>query len=458
MDILKPVAKFVLDPLLAFHENSSHPEYLELFEKTQYMTKEKIADRQFFLLKNLLFHAYKNCPFYTNRFEQAGFYPKNFHSLTDIKQIPPLTKQEIQQHLENLKAQNYSNNTLSLNQTGGSTGSPLKFYVDLPRLHSRKASTFRHDRWTGWDIGMKTAVLWGHQRDFLPQQNWKNKIRDDYYERKLFLDTSSISNEKMQDFVKKLLIFKPEIYLAYANSMYLYARYIKENNIEQFNRPQAIITSAEVLTPEQRKTIEEVFECKVFNRYGCRETSVIASECSEHNGMHISAETLYLEFQQNGNDVAVNETGKIIITDLLNYGMPLIRYQIEDAGSPVDGDCACGRTLPRMDISGGRVTDFLVTSDRKVISGASMTIYFIAVIDGIAQAQIIQNSVDDLTLRIVKSSYFSEQTEKEIQQKVSEYFGSRMKYSIEYADEILPTASGKYRFSISHIDPMEYLS
>ncbi len=458
MDILKPIAKYILDPLLAFHENSSHPEFLEEFEKTQYMTKEKIAERQFFLLKNLLFHAYKNCPFYTDRFNKAGFHPKSFSTLDDIKKIPTLTKQEIQQHLEQLRAVNYNENQLLLNQTGGSTGSPLKFYVDKERLHSRKASTYRHDRWAGWDIGVKTAVLWGHQKDFLPQQNWKNKIRDDYYERKLFLDTSNITAEKMSTFVKQLLYFQPEIYLAYANSMYLYARYIKENSITEYNRPKAIITSAEVLTPEQREIIEEVFDCKVFNRYGCRETSIIASECSEHNGMHISSETLYLEFQQKGKDITANKTGKIIITDLLNYGMPLIRYQIEDAGSPLVGDCACGRTLPRMDISGGRVTDFLVTSERKVISGASMTIYFIAVIDGIAQAQIIQNSIEDLTLKIVKSKLFSENTEKEIQQKVAEYFGAAMKYSVEYTDQIEPTKSGKYRFSISRIDPMEFLS
>ncbi len=458
MDIFKPFAKYCLDPLLAFHEGSSHPEYLEEYEKTQFMTKEKIAERQLFLLKNLLIHAYKNCPFYTERFDTFDFNPYQLNALSDIKKLPVLTKQDIQQNLENIIASNYSMEQLSLNQTGGSTGSPLKFYVDLERLQSRKASTYRHDRWTGWDIGVKTAVLWGHQRDFLPQQNWKNKIRDDYYERKLFLDTSNISADKMKSFVSQLIHFQPEIYLAYANSVYLYARYLKENNITDYNRPHAIITSAEVLTPVQRTLIEEVFECKVFNRYGCRETSIIASECSAHNGMHISSETLFLEFQNNGEDIATGETGKIIISDLLNYGMPLIRYQIEDAGTPLDGDCLCGRTLPRMDITGGRITDFLVTSERKVISGASMTIYFIAVIDGIAQAQIIQNSLDNLTLNIVKSLHFSDKTEIEIKEKIAQYFGVSMKYTIEYKDQIKSTASGKYRFSISHIDPMEFLS
>ncbi len=86
-----------------------------------------------------------------------------------------------------------------------------------------------------------------------------------------------------------------------------------------------------------------------------------------------------------------------------------------------------------------------------------MTIYFIAVIDGIAQAQIIQNSLDDLKLNIVKSSHFTDKTETEIKEKIALYFGATMNYSIEYRDHIESTPSGKYRFSISHIDPMEFL-
>ena len=458
MDIYQPIAKYILDPIFAYYENSLHPEYLEEFERTQFMTEEKIADRQFFLLKNLLIHAYTNCPFYTKRFDEVSFNPNLFSNFEDLKKIPVLTKQDIQQNLESLTAINYAPENLHLNQTGGSTGSPLKFYVDQERLQSRKASTYRHDQWTGWDIGVKTAVLWGHHGDFLPARNWKNEIREEYYERKLFLDTSSITEENMSTYVKQLNFFNPKIYLAYANSMYLFVRYIKENNITDYHRPKAIITSAELLTQQQRELIEETFACKVFNRYGCRETSIIASECNAHSGLHISADTLYLEFVNKNVDVAFGETGRIIITDMLNMGMPLIRYQIEDAGTPLAGDCACGRSLPRMKITGGRVTDFLVTSERKVVSGASMTIYFVATVAGIAQAQIIQKVVDSLTLKIVKSEHFSDTTEKEIADNIKQYFGAGMKYEVEYVDKIETTASGKYRFSISYIDPMEYLS
>ena len=456
MDIKQTLAKYLLDPLFAYHEKSSHQKYLEQYERSQYYPPEKIEEQQFHLLKNLLIHAQKNCPFYTNRFQEAGFDPFRFNSMTELKKIPALTKKDIQANLDTLTASNYLPEQLVENKTGGSTGSPLLFCLDRERLFSRKASSFRHDRWAGWDIGMKTAVLWGHHRDFLGEQNWKSKFRAEYYDRKLILDTSDITSEKLDKFVTALNDYKPEIYVAYANSMFLYARYIKENKIIEFNRPKAIITSAELLTSEQRQLIEGVFDCKVFNRYGCRETSIVASECSEHTGMHISSETLYLEFQK-GNKTT--ETGsKIIITDLLNYGMPLIRYQIEDMGKAVSGDCRCGRTLPRMEISGGRMTDFLITSDNRVISGASMTIYFIATVIGIAQAQLIQRKRNELIIKIVKSGQFSNNTEVEISRKIAEFFGKEMKFVIEYTDNIPTTDSGKYRFSVSELDPIEFLS
>ncbi|KAA3632298.1 MAG: phenylacetate--CoA ligase family protein [Calditrichaeota bacterium] len=455
-DIQQIAAKFLLDPLFASYEKSNHIEQLEFYERSQYFPKEQVEQIQIDLLKKMLLHSYKHCPFYTKRFDAASFDPVKFQSFDDLQKLPVLTKSDIQNNLNELKASSYNQSELIENKTGGSTGSPLLFYHDRKRLFSRKASTYRHDRWTGWDIGYKSAYLWGHHRDFRSQLNWKSKIRAEFYDRKMVLDTSDITTEKMTTFVNELLSFNPFLYVAYANAMYLFARFIKENNIENYHRPEAIITSAELLTGEQRALIEEVFECKVYNRYGCRETSIVASECSMQKGMHISAETLFVELDKSAKSESA--PAKIIITDLLNFGMPLIRYRIEDMGVAVEGDCDCGRELPRLDIAGGRVTDFLVTADSRVVSGAAMTIYFVATVAGIAQAQLIQKAKDELHLKIVKSKKFTTETEPEIEQNVKNFFGEKMKHTIEYVDSIPTTASGKYRFSISEIDVLEFLS
>lgn len=458
MDIIQPFAKYVVDPVLALREKSSHRFWHNFLLKSQYWSKDELESWRLERLKKLLLHAYENCPFYTERFKTYGFDPKDFNAFDDLNNFPVLTKKDIQTNLETLTASNLNHKQMHLNRTGGSTGSPLEFYVDNDRQFSRRAATIRHDGWAGVDIGDKVAVLWGHRRDLSQSESTLFKIRKKIYDRRIFLDTSELNKENMSGFVKEINNYKPKTILAYANSLFLFARYIKEQKIQFSFRPQSIITSAELLSNEQRTVIEDVFETKVFNRYGCREVSVIASECSHHNGMHICAETLYLEFLKNNDNAQPGEDGKVIITDLLNTAMPLIRYQIEDVATPLEGACECGRTLPRLDIRGGRLTDFLITPEGNVISGASLTIYFIATVKGIMQAQLYQKKKEHLLIRIVKGSEFNDKSLSDIKENVAKFFGPDMKWDIESVDSIPLLPSGKYLFSICDLDPMEYLS
>jgi phenylacetate-CoA ligase len=374
----------------------------------------------------------------------------------DLKALPVITKQDIQRHAAEMVADNVPKDEMAPNQTGGSTGSPLKFFVTRQRLYSRKAATIRHDRWSRWDIGQKMGVLWGNRVDLSIKKGLKQQVVAKLTDRRLILDTSNITTEVLAAFVAALKEFRPPVYLAYANAVYLYARYLKERGGE-YHRPKAIITSAEVLTAEQRTLIEAVFGCEVFDRYGCRETSIIASECPAHDGLHINAEQLWLEFDYGDVAGAVDRPARVLITDLLNYGMPLIRYRIEDTAHPVAGVCSCGRGLPRLRLDGGRVTDFLVTPEGKIVSGAAMTIYFIATVPGIAQAQIVQKTIDFLQLRLVKGPAFNDDSRRLLESKVREFFGPKMQHEIELVGSIPSTASGKHRFSISELDPMQYL-
>jgi phenylacetate-CoA ligase len=253
----------------------------------------------------------------------------------------------------------------------------------------------------------------------------------------------------MRLFAEDLREFQPISILSYAKAMFFFARYCRAKGIMDI-RPHSIITSAEVLEEEERKTIEEVFGCKIFNRYGCREVSVIASECGEHQGMHLNADALYVEFvDQEGNPVGPGQPGNILITDLLNFGMPFIRYKIEDTGIPDDQQCPCGRGLPLMRMVAGRTTDFLKTPKGVSVSGSALTIYLITSVPGIKQAQIIQDKIDHLLFKLVTGKEFLEAGAQTFGKKVSEFFGEEMRYDIQYVEEIPKEESGKYRFSIS---------
>jgi phenylacetate-CoA ligase len=245
------------------------------------------------------------------------------------------------------------------------------------------------------------------------------------------------------------------VYIAYANSLYLYARFLEETGGD-WHRPQAVITSAEYLDPERRAVIERVLGCRVFDRYGSRETGVIASECDAHDGLHQCAETLYLEFARDGRAVAPGEQGRLLVTDLANPAMPFIRYEIGDVGAPhAGGPCACGRGLPRMEMAGGRVTDFLLTPEGGIVSGAALTIYLIANAPGVVQAQLVQEVRDRILIRLVPGDDYGDATHAFFAEQIPRFFGTGMRYDVEEVAEIPSEASGKHRFSICKLDPAE---
>src|SRR5207249_8098782 len=120
-------------------------------------------------------------------------------------------------------------------------------------------------------------------------------------------------------------------------------------------RPKGIITTAMVLHSWQRRTIEEVFGCPVTNRYGCEEVSLIACECERHHGLHVNADGVFVEIMRADDTGALThptrpgEPGAVVVTDLTNRAMPIIRYQVGDVAVLSDRVCTCGRGLPLLE-------------------------------------------------------------------------------------------------------------
>ena len=143
----------------------------------------------------------------------------------------------------------------------------------------------------------------------------------------------------MDQFAETLISFQPNILLGYSNSLYFLAKHFSENDIQGVHL-RGIICGGETLTPEARKLLESVFKAKVFLRYGSREFDIIASEC-DHGGLHVNDDNLLVEVLKEPG----KKTGRILVTDLNNYAMPLIRYDTEDIASTISGSCPCGRGL-----------------------------------------------------------------------------------------------------------------
>jgi len=452
VDWYASVAKHVVYPLWAVKDGERYLSILRDLETSQHFSPDKLARLRLGRLRTIIEYAYENCPFYKERFDKSGFVPSSLESFADIQVIPCLTKEDIQTRRDDIVARRFRGSPrLMADRTGGSTGKPLHYYRDRRRFDYLKASAIRHDRWAGHDIGDKQAVIWGNRHDFSGKDELKSRIRNLMLDRKLVLDSSSITEDKMAEFVEAIRRFRPKTVLAYANSCALFAKYLLDKGIEDI-RVDSVITSAELLDPDDRIAIEQAFHCRVFDRYACREIGMIASECEAHDGLHINAECVYVEFVRDGRPAAPGEEGDVIITDLVNFGMPFIRYRIEDVGVPTDRLCSCGRGLPLMEMVAGRTTDFLLCPDGRKVSGAALTIYLIANTPGVRQAQIVQETRGSVRLRLVRSEEFTEDSMAFLEKQVPEFFGEAMRVEYEFVDAIPSEPSGKYRFSICKLD------
>jgi phenylacetate-CoA ligase len=453
MSLYAGLVRHVLTPLVLWRRGERRQlAYEREFARTQYLSHDELRHLQWTRLQALLRHAHERCPFYRHRFEQAGLQPADVRCLDDLRRLPVLEKRDIQVHGADMIASGWPEGDLIRNQTGGSTGTPITFYLSRDRKCSRAAATLRHNRWAGWQVGDRAAVIWGAPRD-RPGDGWRSRLRGALLREPLWLDTAALTEASLLRFHHELWRWRPRIIQAYARSAVLFARYLAEKRLRPY-RPAALVTSAEVLEAKDRELLEAVLGCPVFNRYGCREFSVIASECDAHAGLHVMAEGLYLEIETAEGPAAPGQVGSILVTDLLNLAMPMIRYRIGDMAAWARQPCPCGRGLPLLEEVAGRVTDFLVGADGRLVSGVYLATYVVAHRPSLGQVQIHQSRAGHVVYRLRPGPGFDAGADGEYLRRATwEHLGGGATAEIEPVAELPTEASGKFLFSRSSVAP-----
>jgi len=442
------ITRRVVFPVWARRDHPGLTSFLQEFQDTQFWSPAQILEVQWQRLRKMLCLAYERSPYYQERFKQVDIHPLEVRTPEDFLHVPILTKDDIRQNQIKLLPQGIPPESYVDNFTGGSTGSPICFKVSKTRWASRKAMTLRHDQWTGWKIGEKRGELWGHpeQRPF--STTW-GRLRNALLYRSVVLNTFDAGELNFARFVEELRRQDVRYLVAYSRSLLMFASYVAQRRIE-LPPLKSAITTAECISSDERDFIERTLQCPIFDRYGCREFSVVASECEAHQGLHLAAETLLVEFVVDGRWARPGEMGEIFVTDLLNEATPFVRYKVGDLGAPMEGACSCGRGLPRMQMVAGRTTDFIHTPDDRWLSGVAINTYLISQMPGVRQAQIVQQDCEHLHFRLVESQGRSSSADDFLRLQVPQMFGPRMKYTVEWVPKIHPESSGKVRVTVSN--------
>ncbi|MCL4491209.1 MAG: hypothetical protein M1510_04765 [Nitrospirae bacterium] len=413
-------------------------------EKSQWFNNKRLPEIQSDRLRKLILHCYENVPYYRSLFNGRGLKPDDIKSPEDLKLLPILTKDTVRENFRELVATNAKRFSPILGHTGGTTGTALEFYVDSCANILEFATVWRHWNWAGYSFGDRFCDLRGRIiRGEKPYSfDWRLNA--------MFLSSYRMTREMVKEYAVQLRSFKPRIIRGYPSAIDIFARLLRESGIDDI-RPKAVVTSSETLLAQQRKNLEEVFGCKVFDTYGLEERSAAAGQCPEGN-MHADSEYGVIRVLNDGRDIPEGEEGEFICTGLHNYAMPLINYRTNDVGIFSTDKCPCGRGLPVIKSITGRVEDMIATPDGRNVAGSGLSVAFKYSM-GIRLSQIIQEDINEMTVKIVRSPSYNENDEKTLLSNLRDRVGHVIRIKIEYVDDIPLTKAGKLKFVISKVRP-----
>jgi phenylacetate-CoA ligase len=407
-------------------------------------------------LSRLFQHCKVAVPYYASIIRQKGdgFLDDPFDYLQDF---PVLTREKLHRYFDELKSTDLEQRCWFTNWTGGSTGEPARFIQDSEYISQVGAISLLFSKLVGKELGEKEFKLWGSDRDTTRlHESWR-AVLVNALTRTHVVNSMLMTPARTREFIQILNKTRPKLIVAYAESIYELARFAEADGLSV--RPQeAILTSAGKLYPFMREKVQQVFQCRVYDRYGSREFGDMACEIpctdcesSTAHGLWIAPWGCYIEVvDEQGMRLPDGMEGEILITSLTNNAMPLIRYKIGDRGvlttQEYDSDHG-GQVLKEVI---GRTTDFFKTQDGGLVDPGffMINLYYR---EWIAQYQIIQTGLQAVTYRIVRYTDPPMGEFDEITRFTRKALGKGCEVSFDFMDEIPPSASGKFRFLISEV-------
>lgn len=433
---------------------------LQQLEHTQYLPADEMRARQFRQIALLAQHAGRAMPFWRERFRAAGFDPAQPITEASWAALPILTRSDANAagaalHCATLPAQHGEVETYS---TSGSTGMVLTVKRSALAGFYWNVFTLREEIWQGRDFSGKFAAIrpdYTQPAGFfglheVERDNWGPPVASIYPTGPaVLLDVRSSIAEQAAWLQRQA----PQHILSFAASLHDLARHCRAHGIT-LPSLQTIRSQGEVLTDAARDACREVWGIEPADIYSAVETGYVGLSCPGHAHFHAQSESALIEILDGaGRPCAPGETGRVVVTPLHNFAMPLFRYELGDLAE-VGPPCLCGRTLPVMARVHGRMRDILILP-----SGARRFPHYgaraLAAFPQVLQHQLVQKTVHDLELRLVARARLDDDEEAKLRASLRAELDHPFNIDFVYCDTIARTASGKFADFRSEIAPLE---
>ena len=350
-----------------------------------------------------------------------------------LAHFPVLTKETIRRAGARMLAPEHSDRNIEWCVTGGSTGEPLRVLKDFSTRVATQAACLRGFRWQGVDPGDATVFVKGMGRI-----SWLGKLRCLMQNFRLAdpLNPDPADTAKILKLIQK---FSPRCLIGYPTYLIKLAEMAADSGLHV----PVIFSTGEMLFPAQRRKLETVFSARVAEYYGSNEVSGIAFECPRGH-LHITEEHVLLETVDDCGNPVWDQPGRILVTDLDNQVMPLIRYELGDIGVLTREPCQCGRTLLVLKELQGRLQDYLQNARGNILPA----MFFAELsrhLTSIRSYQLVQRTMDEILFRHVPNGPAAEEEAESIRAVIQIHLGREMRVTSEVCQEIALSAGVKMR-------------
>lgn len=429
---------------------------LSFLKSVERRPAEELLELQRQKLDQVLRHSLLHVPYYRELFRERGLDAPAGLTSDSLKALPALTKEIIRARWNDLQSTDpeRAKRKPYRNTSGGSTGQPVEFTQDQHYLAWNIATKLYLKSWAGQEIGEPEVRLWGAERDILQKHDKPGLRLKNWLYHRTDLNALRMGEEQLGLYSETINQLKPGWIEAYVQSIYELARYAEESRIAMHS-PRGILTSAGTLYPPVRETIERVFRCPVYNRYGSREVGDMACGCGAPEGLHELLLSCVIEvLDERMEPVPPGTPGRVYVTTLNNFTMPLLRYDIGDyAVLPQDRQCACGRGWPTLASVKGREVSLLKSRDGALVDGQYFTRAFYYQ-KWCRQFQVVQEDYDHIVVRVVVTPGLEAEfaaAQKELADTYRKVLGPDCVVEFRAEDQIEPLPSGKHVYTYSKV-------
>lgn len=421
---------------------------------TQYWDEERLRELQVRELRRLLRHAQGQVPYYRQLLKEVGLSPEDVRGPEDLRALPLLSKEEIQALLPELLAENSRPSTRQERTTGGTTGTPLGFFVERGRTDPlERAFIARFWSWMGVRFEDRSVILKGmvvsdrllregiYWQTSYPERNWT------------YFSAHHISDEHLEEYARKIRELKPDFIQSFPSGLDLLSRYWIREGLPPLPGLKMIHLSSETLRPEQRSRFEKAFGAKVFSNYGQSECAVLASECEHDSAYHVFPEYGVTEIlRPDGTPTAPGEIGEVVGTGFNNRVMPLIRYRTGDLAAWSRRRCVCGRAFPLLEQLEGRGQDVVVALDGHILPlNALIFGSHLPEFRHVKEMQVRQRVKGELELGIVPYPGFTTEVGEQICRRLERVADGGLRLDFTVENNIPLTPGGKFRLLVQKL-------